>query len=237
MMKYLRYALNVVARSVEDLRSEVDRVRFDLREPNMRGYSRGHVLPLATELRGAYCRYMAQCTRDDYPITMGQACFMLAFLRSTPPRRILDLGSGFSSYVFARYAAELPPAERPSVYAVDDSAFWLERTREFLDSEGIDGDLFEGFADWNQLCEESPEPFDFINVDIGTLEFRGDVIGQVLTKYLSPQGRGFVDDMHFPEYRRAALAGIRRAGCASLRIPSLCGDEYQKVAFVVYKAA
>jgi hypothetical protein len=43
--------------------------------------------------------------------------------------------------------------------------------------------------------------------------------------------------MHFPEYRRAALRSARAARCTPICLQAVCGDEYQKVAFVVYKRA
>ena len=65
MIRYARYAVHVASRMAQVIRSEVDRVRFELREPGMRRYCRDNVLPLATELRKPKCRYMIDLTKDD----------------------------------------------------------------------------------------------------------------------------------------------------------------------------
>jgi hypothetical protein len=49
-------------------------------------------------------------------------------------KRLLDLGSGFSSYVLRAYAAGVPGAVG---WSVDDDPAWLEKTRAFLVSEGL----------------------------------------------------------------------------------------------------
>lgn len=230
-----RYGREVAGRVLADLAGEVDRVRFELREPAMRGHALARVLPLAADLRGPHCRYMLEATRDEMPITFSLACFLLAYLRAAAPRRIADLGSGFSSFVVRHYAAALPAPERPAIVSVDTSPEWLERTRRFLVAEGAEPLAGAELCTWEAFTTPPRAPFDFVVVDIGSLEFRAQWLPWILRHLLAPGGRAILDDMHWAEARCAARRAVAGAACRALSLRALCPDEYFKVAWVVFR--
>ena len=73
--------------------------------------------------------------------------FLERLIVQMKPKRVLDLGSGFTSYFFRQYPIE--------VWSVDHDPKWLEITRDFLKHHGVDDERlvlldefqFEGMYD------------------------------------------------------------------------------------------
>jgi predicted O-methyltransferase YrrM len=75
------------------------------------------------------------------------------------PKRILDLGSGLSSAVFRKWAAERDV--NCDIVSVDTDAAWLDKTREFLKVNELSTD---GLTTWPIRVE--PESFDLVFHDL-----------------------------------------------------------------------
>jgi SAM-dependent methyltransferase len=215
------------------LEAERDRRRFNRREPGLRDYFGEHVFFLASELRKPYCRYMLACTKDDMPVTMGMACFFLACLRAFKPRSVLDLGSGFSSFV-ARFHAAGKSGRGCAVCSVDDDPHWLAVSREFVQSEGIPQSGLGEFVDWESFLAGETRTFDMVLVDLGSIETRSRNVREVLSRFLAPGGHALMDDMHFNRYRRTVLRACRELGMDALNMRSFVQDEYLKAPYLVY---
>ena len=82
-----------------------------------------------TQLRPLYEEYVTSVSTADMAVSLPIASLCLALCRIEHPKRILDLGSGFSSFIFRMHATELGGCE---VYSADDSAEWLHKTRDYL---------------------------------------------------------------------------------------------------------
>src|SRR5690348_5146340 len=61
--------------------------------------------PCRAELEAEHRAYVREVSSPEYTISLGLAAFLLALCRSRRPGRILDLGSGFSSYLFRLHQA------------------------------------------------------------------------------------------------------------------------------------
>jgi hypothetical protein len=93
---------------------------------------------LKNELDAPLERYVADVTLRGFVASLETSAFLWHLCRARDVSSILDLGSGFTSYVFRRYQAE---ASHPvEVLSVDHDREWLARTQGFLAAEGMSCD-------------------------------------------------------------------------------------------------
>src|SRR5439155_4488825 len=73
--------------------------------------------------------YTATISDTLNAISLRQAALLAFLVRTRPVRRILDTGSGFSSFVLGREAKR---KQNVTHFAVEDNELWGGRTKEFL---------------------------------------------------------------------------------------------------------
>jgi predicted O-methyltransferase YrrM len=162
--------------------------------PALRGFRRGYC-SIDAEMKAAFREYTGGVSFEGMPFSLESACLLWSLCEVTSPKRILDMGSGFSSYVYRRYQASA--RMKPEVWSVDESEEWLEKTREYLVSHELSDDNLFYLGDFQAL---EPGGFDLISLDLGPLEERPDIF-EKLVALLNPEGLILLDDMHGAEYR------------------------------------
>jgi predicted O-methyltransferase YrrM len=140
--------------------------------------------------------------------------FLTTMCEQVRPRTILDLGSGFSSYVFRRYAHGVEQGEQPVVYSVDESGRWLEKTHAFLRRHELDD---PNLSTWSEFQATNPPPFDLVLYDLATLEVRVKLLPAVLN-FCRPGGLIVIDDIHVPGYRRAIRRSLDRSAARNFSL-------------------
>lgn len=158
-------------------------------------------------LKAPYEEYIASVSTREMAVSWNTACFLHALADLRKPRRVVDLGSGFSSFVLRTYAAS---ADHPcEITSVDDDAGWLTRTVDYLQQKGLSTDRL---LTWKDFVKQLPaDGFDLIFHDIGSMQMRAEVLPQVLNM-VSTTGIVVLDDMHKPSYRREAHLQARQHG-------------------------
>ena len=100
------------------------------------------------DLKPQYNNYIKTVSKNavsyQYISTAIQLC--------CPYYRVVDLGSGFTSFVLRAYRKEL----NLDICSVDTSRAWLEKTKEFCAQNDVDTD---GFMLWSDLIV-APRQFD-----------------------------------------------------------------------------
>jgi predicted O-methyltransferase YrrM len=142
-------------------------------------------------------------------VSLQTASVLLCLCRRLRARRVLDLGSGFSSYVLRMWAEE---SESPGqVLSVDDSAQWLERTGRFLVSQALPA---AGLLDWERFRPEASrlEPFDVLFHDLAGGQLREDAMPIAFACLTRPSGVILLDDAHHAGHRRAMRRLARANG-------------------------
>ncbi len=172
--------------------------------------------PVAQRLAPAYADYTARVSPDPIALALPLAVFLGVLCEQLRPRRILDLGSGFSSYVFRAPATAQPADAAPLVWSVDQSRAWLDKTRAFLAQHQADR---PHLGTWDELTATTPAPFDLVLQDFATLDTRRRMLDRVVD-LCRPGGLIVIDDMHVPGYRHATLRALDRRGLGyfSLRL-------------------
>ncbi len=183
------------------------------------------------ELAPLLDEYGRQVSPPDMAISLRSASLLAALCRLMRPRRILDTGSGFSSYVVRRYAPAGPPA---GIWSVDDDERWLEQTRSFLKRHGVpDANL----VSWDRFAGSGERDFDLIFHDLGRAEsIRVQVLPDVCRR-LARRGMILLDDFHKPRYRAAARRILAAAGLAHVPLRHHTIDGFGRFAALACKAA
>jgi len=150
------------------------------------------------KLRPVYEHYVRDVSSPDMAASLELAAFLYGLCKANQYNRLLDLGSGFSSYVFRLYARETSGVE---VISVDDDARWLEKTRDFLVSCNLDTN---GMMTMQEFVSNDYGKFDCILHDLNFVEERIKYV-QRLLPMAKPGGLMVLDDVHKPEYMLGAL--------------------------------
>ncbi len=151
------------------------------------------------EIQQTYSDYVTNISSVDMAVSIESAIFLKIFLEHLQPKSILDLGSGFSSYIFRQYAKDSLPREI-TVVSVDDSAEWIARTEQFLTEKQLDaGNLIS----WDEFTrQKSLTGFDIIFHDLGSMETRMIALKWILeNKVLTKDSLLILDDVHKKEYQ------------------------------------
>jgi predicted O-methyltransferase YrrM len=160
---------------------------------------------LQRELDPAYERYITHVSRSNWAASPQLAALLWHLCRVTRPKRILELGTGFTSYVFRRYAEE---GGDVAVVSADTSEEWLTKTRAFLGAMGCRDD---GLVLLDDLGAEAAD---------GTFELiLNDVLGDirpwmttVALRYRSEDGLIVMDDADRDVDRRSLIRNARENG-------------------------
>ncbi len=182
--------------------AERDAARLLERLPFIASYAAASA-PVAQRLAAAHADYIARVSPDPIAIARPLAIFLGVLCDQLRPQRILDLGSGFSSY-----ALRACSDQAAAIWSIDQQRAWLDKTRGFLQRHGADT---PHLATWDDFIATSPAPFDLVLQDFATLDVRLRMLDRVV-ELCRPGGLLIIDDMHVPGYRRATLRALDRLG-------------------------
>lgn len=174
------------------------------------------------QLRAAYEDYVNNVSRPDMAASLELGALLLALCKINRWQNLLDLGSGFSSYVFRLYARQTPGV---TVYSVDDDPVWLKRTSSFLTGHQLSADNLVCLDDF---LRTNPMPFDCILHDLNFVEVRIHHVEELLRR-LSPGGVVIFDDAHKADYR-AALMKILSSRGTTYSLRPVTQDNYGRYA-------
>lgn len=150
---------------------------------------------ITKEIRQIYTGYTKDVSYEGMPISFESACFLWSMCEALNPKRILDMGSGFSSFVFRHYQRTASPDLE--IWSVDESAEWLGKTKDFLLLHHLsDRDMYT----WGEFQTLAPPQFDLISHDLGYMHERPDILERILT-LRTDNGIIVVDDYQNPTYR------------------------------------
>ena len=112
--------------------------------------------------------------------------------------KILDMGSGFSSYVFSKYASECDyPVQ---IVSVDTDQFWLAKTIDFLKTYSLQLDTPILLED----LEFTEGSFDLVFHDIASADQR-NLLMSVSISALKGGGIIIFDDLQHPPHLQSVL--------------------------------
>ncbi|MBM0743236.1 glycosyltransferase [Phormidium sp. CLA17] len=175
-----------------------------------------------------YRTYVSTTSLEDHAVSWEAARYLFQAVQEAKPKRILDLGSGYSSLIFRTYQATLAP--ETTVVSVDDDAEWLEKTKAFLQANDISTEHCITWKDFlNAYADQS---YDFILYDMGNMYTRAENLTKIVD-VMEPTGSLIIDDVHFSFY---AMVVFEVIGNYRLRLQSLKRETLDKYGRYAVKA-
>lgn len=181
------------------------------------------------DLQDSHAEYTSTVSVGSSAASLELAALLAALCRVLQPRRLVDLGSGYTSYVLRSYAkSQATPVD---VTSVDDSADWLARTREYLEAAQLDT---SNLMTWDTFEASGDTDFDLVVLDVRPIARRVEHLPRLM-RGLRPGGMIIVDDVHKPHLSQPLIRMAKEHHwfCAGLK--SLTLDGYQRFAAVVAK--
>ena len=108
--------------------------------------------------------YTRHVSSSEMALSLQTTALLSSLCKSTRPARLLDTGSGFSSFVLRKYAKDC--GDGAVVYSVDDSAEWLAQTGEYLAGHGVDT---ENLYSWQAFSDLHERKFNIILHELGSI--------------------------------------------------------------------
>lgn len=179
------------------------------------------------QLRPYYETYVAQFSDPGWAISLELSAFLLTLCQLLRPKRLLDTGSGFSSFVFRHYAARATP--QPQVWSVDDSAEWLEKTVSYLKQNGLPVD---NVCQWQPFIDGCPGKFDLILHDMAFGQRRMEKLPSILD-LCSSNGVVVLDDVHIESYHGYAMKILNERRLKHYSLKSFTVDSFNRYSELV----
>lgn len=181
------------------------------------------------QLQVSHHDYVTDISAANMAASLESSALLCSLLDQGKQSRVVDLGSGYSSYAIRQHVSN---AEQPvSVYSVDDSPEWLEKTRGYLSAMQCDtNNLFS----WNDHAELDSMQFDLIFHDMGNMQLRESALPWVFD-HLEQDGLVVLDDMHKVKYREAALAYMKLHNIRFWSLREFTADKFGRFAFLASK--
>ena len=159
----------------------------------------------------------------QWAISWETAEWMLGLIQSRRPKRILDLGSGFSTVVFQYYKQYYDPSVE--VTSVDHDFKWLTGTSDFLTTHRMPLPIFK--LNHHDLAQGA---YDFVFVDY---EHTWGLRKQLVEYFITRSSNGWIvfDDMHHPDYATEVMNVARKENLNLHKIQNTM-DSFGRFAFL-----
>ena len=182
-------------------------------------------------IRSVYEEYVNSISTDDKAVSLELAYLLRFIVMKINPRLIVDLGSGFSSFLFRHYWMERAKSgDDCRVLSCDDNPYWLERTATFLQRHGFPD---SGLLLWDRFLEEHGDARpDLILHDLGHMPRRIETLPQVLN-LRTKQTILIVDDVHKTPMRAETLKQIRARDLRGYDLTRFTYDRFGRYAWMV----
>jgi predicted O-methyltransferase YrrM len=179
------------------------------------------------ELGPVYESYVHNISAKQHAMSLELAAFLLELCRRVEADSVIDLGSGFSSYVLRLYASESPST---TVKSVDSSPDWLDKSRHFVSDQGLAADDFVAWSDFDPQNEI--DSYDVVLHDLGDMTLRSATLPQALV--LARRGAYVVlDDVHKPGYRAYARQLVSASSAWSIDIRAVTRDAIGRYSLLI----
>jgi SAM-dependent methyltransferase len=171
------------------------------------------------EIQVNYEWYIQRVSRKDMAVSLEASLWLYYILENygiNRSPRVIDFGSGFSSYVIRLYKRN---NLNTKVYTVDDSQVWLYKTHEFLVDKKVNSDnlFFWGNIRRGEHNKELDGQFDFVFYDMGTMDVRRLSFDLVKKRFFTKDKTLFIaDDLHHGTYRNYLEGYVKDNGVITM---------------------
>jgi hypothetical protein len=176
------------------------------------------------DLRVAYEVYIHTVSEKDVASSLESCVMLMNLCAAFPVKRVMDMGSGLSSYVFRLFKQKYQP--ELEVHSIDTEAYWLNKSRDFVLQNGLDP---EGFLLWDE-ADDLKAQCDLIFFDVQDYPTRLDFLPPVIKRFCGPEAKILLDDMHWPRYRQALSDLLWQRDYMHINLENETRDEFGRYA-------
>ncbi len=171
------------------------------------------------KIKKTHTKYIHEVSNEEMAISFEQSCFLSGFCQITNPSTVLDLGSGYSSLLFRKYA-------NASVTSIDDSKDWLTKTKNYLDENQVSSN---NVFSWDEF--ENKGLYDLVFHDMGNMETRINTFKDI-ANLVNKGGFLFLDDVHKVPYAKYVKDNLNLSKFDIYNIYNLTVDKYGRFMYL-----
>lgn len=179
-------------------------------------------------LRASYELYINNISRDDMAASLELSGFLQYLCEGLNAGKIIDFGSGFSSFVFRKGAKANTSLE---VWSVDDDFEWMEKTRSYLVQQRVGTGNLVMLSDFLSTNQRN---FDLVFLDLNFVEVRKDYIRPAV-ECCKKGGVIIFDDVHKSDFLYDVLSRTRDLAIEFYDIKSLTLDKFGRFSLLGIK--
>ena len=175
-----------------------------------------------------YQEYIRDVSRPDMAASLELTVFIYTICKLNGYSKLLDMGSGLSSFVFRLYANETPGVQ---VYSVDDDVAWLEKTKHFLQGHKLE---VKGIIPLEEFLSLGELDFDCILHDLNFVEVRINHVERLM-KIAKHNGIVIFDDAHKTDYSFSLLRMLKKKHAKLYNLKPVTLDSYGRFSVAAIK--
>jgi len=179
-------------------------------------------------IKKQYKIYISTISTKVMAISYELAGFMWDAINKNKYTNILDLGSGFSSYIFRYYQKTNAPTNC-KVTSVDTSIEWLTQSNKFLENNDLNLDCIYTFEEFKKLPHDN---YDFILYDLGHMITRAENLEYILS-FADEKTPVIIDDVHKKVYRDKVESICKEMNINIIDIKDNTLDSYGRYAYLI----
>lgn len=178
--------------------------------------TRQKIMEVSDRYRAKHRQYVSGVSTSEMAASLECLAFCVALCENREVSRVLDCGSGFSSFVLREAARSQKESSRWEVLSIDDDADWIAATQRFLAREGHQDATLISLDEFTSRDIDSSQKFDFIFYDLGRMEARFANLVP-FARYLAQDAVMYVDDVHKTKYRQYVEQSLHGGTLFSVR--------------------
>lgn len=209
-----------------DLNSIISRKYIKKRFPEFINYH-NQINEIRKEILPYYEIYISSISNPIMAISLELSVLIIFLCNMIKPKRILDLGSGFSSFLFNYYS--LHAISKPSIFSVDDNPEWLQKTDMFLKNYDLKA---ENLISWEDFCKSKYDKYDLVLHDLGLQQLRKESLINILP-LVNHGGILLLDDMHSVPYGPFARNLLIQRGMEYYNLKYYTKDRFNRFTYLV----
>ena len=179
-------------------------------------------------LKEQYSYYTKNISTPNMAASLELIIFISRLCRAMKFRKLLDMGSGFTSFCL-RYHAKTDLLVK--VWSVDDNEQWLEKTQQYLKRNELST---ENLVTLQHFISSGEGGFDLLLLDLNFVEERKKYI-QLAVERCSPGGIILFDDVHKREFLWEILQQTKNFPVKLYDLKAITLDEFGRYALLAIK--
>lgn len=182
-----------------------------------------------TKFKETYQYYIDNISRADMAVSLELSSVIYDLCQNISPMKMLDMGSGFSSFILRCYAEKISGCK---VWSIDDDAAWLNKTKQYLLASSLNT---ENLLTLEEFVTSSENEFDILLLDLNYVEVRKNYIKLVIER-CKPGGIILFDDVHKREFMTEVLQQTKNLPIKLYDLLSITKDQFGRFALLGIKS-